>query len=70
MHLSNMPCCEVQRAAETGLKRICVHIHLVLDSSRSENSQLDSAGGMTSDRSEDFPSRSNAKIYSQIILLL
>ncbi len=49
---------------ETGLKFICVHIHPSLaDSSRSEDSQLGPAGGMTSDRSVHFPSRSHVNIY-------
>ena len=38
--LSNMRCSEEERSAETGRKRICVHIHPALDSSRSEDSQL------------------------------
>ena len=54
---------EAKSATETGLKFICVHIHPALDSSRSEDSQLGPAGGMTSDRSEHFPSRSHVNIY-------
>ena len=56
--LSRMRYSEAESAAETGLKWICVHIHSALDSSRSEDSLLGPAGGMTSDRSEPFPSRS------------
>ena len=62
-------CCFLQRfaeaksATETGLKFICVHIHPALDSSRSEDSQLGPAGGMTSDRSEHFLFRSHVFIY-------
>ena len=51
--LSSMRCFEAERAAETGLKDICVHIHPALDSSRSEDSQLGPDGGMTSDWSEE-----------------
>ncbi len=58
-----MRCSEAERATETGLKCICVHIHSALDSSRSEDSQLGPAGGMTSDRSEHFSSRSHVNIY-------
>ena len=54
---------EANSATETGLKFICVHIHPAQDSSRSEGSQLGPAGGMTSDRSEHFPSRSHVNIY-------
>ena len=57
-----MRCSEAESTADTGLKCICVHIHLALDSSRSEDSQLGPAGGMTSDRSEHFPSRSDVNI--------
>ncbi len=52
--LSSMRCSEAERPTETSLKCICVHIHPALDSSRSEDSQLGPAGGMTSNRSENF----------------
>ena len=52
--LPSMRCSKAESAAETGLKCICVYIHPALDSSRSEDSQLGPAGGMTSDRSEHF----------------
>ena len=58
-----MRCSEAERAADTRLKYIYVHIHLALDSSRSEESQLGRAGGMTSDKSEHFPSRSHVNLY-------
>ncbi len=58
---------EAESATETGLKCICVHIHPALDSSRSEDSQLGPAGGITSDRSEHFPSRSHVNIYLSFI---
>ncbi len=58
-----MRCSEAEGAAYTGLKCICVDIHPALDSSRFEDSQLGLAGGMTSDRSEHFPSRSNVNFY-------
>ncbi len=61
--LSSMRCSEAERATETGLRCICVHIHPALDWSRSEDSELGPAGGMTSDRSEHFSSRSDVNIY-------
>ncbi len=57
-----MRCSKAERAAETGLKCICVHIHPALDSFRSEDSQLGPAGGITSDRPGHFPSRSHVNI--------
>ena len=35
--LSSMCCSKAERAAETGPKCVCVHIHPALDSSRSED---------------------------------
>ena len=61
--LSSMCCSEAENAAETGMKCICVYIHPALDSSRPEDSQVGPAGGMTSDRSEHFPSRSHVNTY-------
>ncbi len=61
--LSSMRCSEAESAAETVIKCICVHIHPALDSSRSEESQLGPVGGMTSDRSEHFPSQSHVNNY-------
>ncbi len=58
-----MRCSEEESATETGLRCISVHIHPALDSSRSEDSQLGPVGGMTSDRSEHFSSRSHVNIY-------
>ena len=54
---------EAESATEIGLKCICVHMHPILDSSRSEDGQLGPAGGMTSDRSEHFLSQSHVNIY-------
>ena len=44
-----MRCSEAERAAETGMKCICVHIHPALDSPRSKDShdQFGPAGTMT-----------------------
>ena len=52
--LSSMRCSEAERATETRWKCICVHIHPALESSRSEDSQLGPADGMTSDRSDNI----------------
>ncbi len=54
--LSSMHCSEAERATETCLECICVHIHPTLDSSRSGDSQLGPAGEMTS---EHFSSQSH-----------
>ncbi len=61
--LPSMRFAEAKSATETGLKCICVHIHPALDSFRSEDSQLGPAGGMTSERSEHFSSRSHVNIH-------
>ena len=48
---------------QTGMKFVWVHIHPALISSRSEHSRLGLEGGITSDRSEQFSSRSHVIIY-------
>ena len=55
---------KAESAAETGLKCICVHIYPALDSSCSEDSQLGPVGGMSSDQSEHFPSRTHVYIIN------
>jgi hypothetical protein len=66
MAFVSLCCSNVKVTAKTGLKCICVYIHVIhpsLNSCRSEVSRLGAAGGMTSNQSEFFSSQSHVNIY-------